>query len=144
MEKRTYTTEDFDKIGKIIVESSLDNLAAYLFGSHARGEAGPDSDIDVALIVPDEEHIFSPTCNRTVPEATADRALEIAGYNPGHKAGEVSVTSLSFSDFVDEGYQLARNIRKEGRLLLARERFYGKYTKATREDLWMLSARTVR
>jgi predicted nucleotidyltransferase len=26
----------------------------YLFGSHARGEAGPDSDIDLMVVVPDD------------------------------------------------------------------------------------------
>jgi predicted nucleotidyltransferase len=26
----------------------------YLFGSHARGEAGPDSDYDILLVLPDE------------------------------------------------------------------------------------------
>jgi predicted nucleotidyltransferase len=26
----------------------------YLFGSHARGEAGPDSDYDILVVVPDE------------------------------------------------------------------------------------------
>ena len=28
--------------------------AVYLFGSHARGEAGPDSDYDLLLVVPDD------------------------------------------------------------------------------------------
>lgn len=28
-------------------------VVAYLFGSHARGEARPDSDVDVALLIPD-------------------------------------------------------------------------------------------
>jgi hypothetical protein len=29
-------------------------IQVYLFGSHARGEAGPDSDYDLLLVVPDD------------------------------------------------------------------------------------------
>jgi hypothetical protein len=34
----------------------------YLFGSHARGEAGPDSDYDLMLIMPDDAptHLLDP------------------------------------------------------------------------------------
>lgn len=31
-----------------------DLLAVYLFGSHAQGTAGPDSDVDMAVLVPGE------------------------------------------------------------------------------------------
>ena len=34
----------------------------YLFGSHARGDAGPDSDLDLLVIVPDDA---SPECRRS-------------------------------------------------------------------------------
>ncbi len=30
--------------------------AIYLFGSHARGEAGPDSDMDFLVVVPESSH----------------------------------------------------------------------------------------
>jgi predicted nucleotidyltransferase len=29
-------------------------VSVYLFGSHARGDSGPDSDIDLLLVVPDD------------------------------------------------------------------------------------------
>jgi uncharacterized protein len=31
----------------------------YLFGSHARGEAGPDSDVDVAVVLDDYESVWA-------------------------------------------------------------------------------------
>ena len=48
----------------------------YLFGSHARGEAGPDSDYDLMLVVPDE----APASFRQ-----SSRAYEVLG---GSAAGE--------------------------------------------------------
>jgi len=36
-------------IGQIPVEMGV--IKAYLFGSHARGKAGEDSDIDIALVI---------------------------------------------------------------------------------------------
>lgn len=37
----------------------FDPVEVYLFGSHARGEAHPDSDIDLFVIVPDDKkHAF--------------------------------------------------------------------------------------
>lgn len=44
--------EDARKIaGRLSRALKADSV--YLFGSHARGEAGPDSDMDIAVIVPD-------------------------------------------------------------------------------------------
>jgi predicted nucleotidyltransferase len=40
------------KIGALL-ESGLGAQAVYLFGSHARGDAGPDSDLDFLVVVPD-------------------------------------------------------------------------------------------
>lgn len=36
------------------IASRFDVVEALLFGSHARGEAGPDSDIDVAFVLRDD------------------------------------------------------------------------------------------
>jgi predicted nucleotidyltransferase len=50
-----------DKAGDPIVAEIVDRLVAtyrpervYLFGSKARGDAGPDSDYDFLLVVPDD------------------------------------------------------------------------------------------
>lgn len=34
---------------------------AYLFGSHARGEAGPESDVDVLIVLDEVRHYFGET-----------------------------------------------------------------------------------
>ena len=45
---------DTKRIGEIVAEiKKIKNVGAiYLFGSHARGEAGPLSDIDICVIAP--------------------------------------------------------------------------------------------
>jgi len=49
MEGKTYTTEEIKKIVEPIArEYGVKRLS--LFGSYARGEAGPDSDIDIRLV----------------------------------------------------------------------------------------------
>lgn len=47
---------DFPQEAWVIAERLKRHLhaeAIYLFGSHARGEAGPDSDLDIAVVVPE-------------------------------------------------------------------------------------------
>ena len=48
-----------------------------LFGSHARGEAGPDSDVDLLLVAPTDERFFHrmATALRTVRDIGADLPL---------------------------------------------------------------------
>jgi predicted nucleotidyltransferase len=48
-------------VSQIVPRELLERLVAayqperiYLFGSHARGDAGPDSDIDLMIVVPDD------------------------------------------------------------------------------------------
>ena len=84
-----------------------------LFGSHARGEAGPDSDVDLIVI---EAEPFGPERNVRLEEARLRRAL------PGF---DVSVDILVFSrDDVDYwrdslNHVLARALR-EGKVLYER------------------------
>lgn len=47
---------DYPPEAKLIADRlklQLQAEAIYLFGSHARGDAGPDSDLDIAVIVPE-------------------------------------------------------------------------------------------
>ena len=84
-----------------------------LFGSYARGEAGPDSDVDLIVI---EAEPFGPERNVRLEEARLRRAL------PGF---DVSVDILVFSrDDVDYwrdslNHVLARALR-EGKVLYER------------------------
>ena len=84
-----------------------------LFGSHARGEAGPDSDIDLIVV---EAEPFGPERNVRLEEARLRRALP---------SFDVSVDILVFSrDDVDYwrdslNHVLARALR-EGKVLYER------------------------
>jgi len=49
--KRRATTRDIDKMVKRLVDR-FDPEKIILFGSHARGTAGPDSDVDLLIIMP--------------------------------------------------------------------------------------------
>ena len=48
-------TQIIDKLVKSIVQL-VDPLQIILFGSHARGDAQPDSDIDLLVVMPDGTH----------------------------------------------------------------------------------------
>lgn len=48
-------TQIIDKLVKSIVEL-VDPLQIILFGSHVRGDAQPDSDIDLLVVMPDGTH----------------------------------------------------------------------------------------
>ncbi len=84
-----------------------------LFGSHARGEAGPDSDVDLIVV---EAEPFGPERNVRLEEARLRRALP---------SFDVSVDILVFSrDDVDYwrdslNHVLARALR-EGKVLYER------------------------
>ena len=59
----------------------------YLFGSHARGEAGPDSDYDLVVIVPDSAS----------PERCRSRLAYQALWGSGAAADVVVYTVSAFS-----------------------------------------------
>jgi predicted nucleotidyltransferase len=49
------TSEEIDKLVKRIVDA-VHPLKIILFGSAARGETGPDSDVDLLVVMPDGTH----------------------------------------------------------------------------------------
>ena len=113
-ESRTAQVDDalLERVTAALVEAA-DPEQVILFGSHARGEAGPESDIDLIVV---EAEPFGPERDVRLEEARLRRAL------PGF---DVSVDILVFSrDDVDYwrdslNHVLARALR-EGKVLYER------------------------
>ena len=86
---------------------AYDPLAIYLFGSKARGEAGPDSDYDLMLIVPDD----SP------PERRRSRLAYERLWGTGCAADVLVWTREAFDSRSHLKASLPGTILREGRLL---------------------------
>ena len=78
--------------------------AVYLYGSHARGEAQPDSDIDV-LVVLKEDFDYSDVLNKTSTLAS-DLSLQ--------NDTVISCVFVTKADFLNRRTPLLINIRREG------------------------------
>lgn len=62
------------------LEKTLRPDAIYLFGSHVRGEAGPDSDLDFLVVVPESIHtryIRSVEARRLVGDIHASKDIVV-------------------------------------------------------------------
>ena len=58
-------------------------LAAYLYGSEVRGQAGPWSDIDVAVVSPDfADDLFAAQLNLMLLAAKIDERIEPRAFSP--------------------------------------------------------------
>lgn len=79
----------------------------YLFGSHARGDAGPDSDIDLLVIVPDD----------APPERRRSRLAYEALRGTGVAADVVVWTRGYFERRRHVPASLPAVVEREGRLL---------------------------
>jgi len=88
---------------------AYDPLAIYLFGSKARGEAGPDSDYDLMVIVPDD----SP------PERRQSRLAYERLWETGCAADVLVWTREAFDSRSHLRASLPGTILREGRLLYA-------------------------
>jgi predicted nucleotidyltransferase len=75
-----------------------------LFGSHARGEANPDSDIDLLAVLKSPVSQFQEILNMS--ELRVKMLLE--------QDDLVSIIPMSEEDFHTRNVALLRNIRKEG------------------------------
>ena len=82
----------------------------YLFGSTARGDAGPDSDYDLMVLVPDDAELDRRRAGR------AYRAL----WDIGRAADILVWTRSAFDRRVHLAASLPATIRREGLLLHAR------------------------
>jgi predicted nucleotidyltransferase len=81
----------------------------YLFGSHARGEAGPDSDIDLMVVVPDD----------APPERRRSRLAYQALRGTGTAADVLVWPRQAFEECLHLPASLPATIVREGRLLYA-------------------------
>jgi len=82
----------------------------YLFGSHARGEEGPDSDFDLMVIVPDD----------ALPERRRSRLAYERLWGVGTAADVLVWTCSRFEERLHIVSSLPAMIAREGRLLYAR------------------------
>ena|SRR5579872_2149342 len=81
----------------------------YLFGSVARGDAGPDSDYDIMVVVPDD----------APPELRRSRAAYLALWGTGVAADVLVWTSSRFDSRLHLAASLPATVIREGRLLYA-------------------------
>lgn len=81
----------------------------YLFGSHARGEAGPDSDYDLLVVVPDS----------APPQRRRSRLAYEALWSTGTAADVLVWTRGAFEARLHLQASLPYTVLTEGRLLYA-------------------------
>jgi hypothetical protein len=81
----------------------------YLFGSVARGDAGPDSDYDIMVVVPDD----------APPELRRSRAAYVALWGTGVASDVLVWTASQFDSRLHLAASLPATVIREGRLLHA-------------------------
>ena len=81
----------------------------YLFGSHARGEAGPDSDYDLLVVVPDS----------APPERRSSRLAYEVLWGTSADADVLVWTREAFKSRLHLQASLPSTVLSEGRLLYA-------------------------
>jgi predicted nucleotidyltransferase len=81
----------------------------YLFGSHARGEAGPDSDYDLLLVVPDD----------AAPERKRSRMAYEKLWGTGLAVDVLVWTAGNFNRRLHLRASLPATVVREGKLLHA-------------------------
>ncbi|HYS79841.1 MAG TPA: nucleotidyltransferase domain-containing protein [Anaeromyxobacteraceae bacterium] len=90
------------------LEPAYEPERVYLFGSRARGEAGPDSDYDLLLVVPDD----------APPERKRSRLAYEVLRGTGVAADVIVWTRRDFDARLGVVTSLPATVVREGRLLL--------------------------
>jgi predicted nucleotidyltransferase len=98
--------ESLDEIVRRLV-AAYQPERVYLFGSHARGDAGPESDLDLLLIVPDD----------ATPERRRSRLAYEALRGTGVAVDVVVWTRGYFERRREVPASLPAVVHREGRLL---------------------------
>lgn len=103
-----YENNFLTRLGEMIIEKlSLSPLSVILYGSVARGDEGPMSDIDLLLIYQDEE--------KPGPISETGSIIEWINRNYGNMAGIRRIRISEFQNPMEEHKALIRNIIKEGK-----------------------------
>jgi predicted nucleotidyltransferase len=106
------TTDQDDQALRAIVRRLVEAYRperVYLFGSHARGEAGPDSDYDLLVVVPDD----------ALPERRRSRLAYEVLWGTGRAADVLVWTREAFDSRVHLRASLPSTVLSEGRMLYA-------------------------
>jgi predicted nucleotidyltransferase len=106
---RLSVTAEDPTLGEILrrVVETYQPVRVYLFGSRARGTAGPESDYDLLVVVPDDA---APALRRSA------RAYEVLWGLP--RSGDILVwTHTAFTDRLHLRASLPSTVEREGRLL---------------------------
>jgi predicted nucleotidyltransferase len=94
-------------------------VTACLFGSAARGEAGPDSDIDI-LLVPSDDVAASEDADRAWQEQV-DQLTESVRIWSGNTCEVLELTAAELADAVARDDRLVRDLRQDAIALTGRD-----------------------
>lgn len=105
----------FSHIREAVAAWPIPPVAAAAFGSAARGDGGPDSDIDVFLVRPAETDADDPRWTSSV----ADLSQRIRRWS-GNPASIVQVTPEQVSDMVGRSESIVADLRRDAVALTER------------------------
>jgi len=111
MEMRVDRTTSDPALGRIIrvLVAAYEPEQIFLFGSRARGDAGPDSDYDLLLVVPDH----------APPERKRSTLAYRVLWGTGTAADVLVWTRSAFDSRVHLASSLPASVMREGKLLHA-------------------------
>ena len=91
------------------MDSVLPLSAVYLFGSHARGEARSDSDLDLCLVAEDasEQLKAAQRCRRAIRNIRPKPAFTLVPISPQRLEEKKSAGDFFFATVLKEGVLLA-------------------------------------
>ncbi|WP_291048611.1 nucleotidyltransferase domain-containing protein [Herbiconiux sp.] len=94
--------------------ATRDELAAYLYGSFARRSAGPDSDIDILVVYPDD------TAHDTIVDFAFDLADQITAWT-GNEGHLYNLTRSELRVAMERAGPLAMSVRQDAVTLIGPE-----------------------
>ena len=89
------------------IEAAYKPIGIYLYGSRARGEAGPDSDWDLKVVVPDTapEELLSPMFGWSVQEGSGVYA-DVSCARVSEFEADMSVPNSAAREVMRDGFRI--------------------------------------